>query len=385
MKIRFLIIGILIGLTVSLIAQGAGTPNVLRVVTDSNTHLMTAFAAYSGVQNQPTVFSNTRLRTDSNNNLIITDGTGHGFAPADATYITQTANATLTAEQALGLLSTGLLHVTTTTGVIDSIADIAAGSLLVSGTPSAFSSTPSITGSLTVTGLDLRTTSTDGLILQNLTAATVGQPVQISKAIKWITHALNSTSGLDEVREFHAEVLPATVAGTTTATFRIATSLNGGAITFPFSMNQSGALTVGGTITTGASSSLVVGTGGALWGAGNNVRTGSSANGLFTILSNDSGFGPQINTGTAAPTVTTCGTGAVTAHSSNTAGEVTATGATACTVTFGAPAWTNQPYCIIEDETNLATTRISAISTTAFTVTGLTSSDKFLYVCIGGI
>lgn len=39
-------------------------------------------------------------------------------APADATYITQTANGTLSAEQALGSLTTGLLKSTTTTGVI---------------------------------------------------------------------------------------------------------------------------------------------------------------------------------------------------------------------------------------------------------------------------
>lgn len=39
-------------------------------------------------------------------------------APADATYITQTANGTLTGEQALGALATGLLKNTTTSGVL---------------------------------------------------------------------------------------------------------------------------------------------------------------------------------------------------------------------------------------------------------------------------
>lgn len=41
-----------------------------------------------------------------------------GIAPADATYITQTANADLTNEQAIGDLASGLLVGTTTTGVI---------------------------------------------------------------------------------------------------------------------------------------------------------------------------------------------------------------------------------------------------------------------------
>ncbi len=45
------------------------------------------------------------------------DGGGSG-APDDATYITQTANSSLSAEQALGLLATGIVKNTTTTGVL---------------------------------------------------------------------------------------------------------------------------------------------------------------------------------------------------------------------------------------------------------------------------
>lgn len=44
-------------------------------------------------------------------------------APTDATYITKTADSTLSAEQALGSLSTGILKVTTTTGVVSSLGD----------------------------------------------------------------------------------------------------------------------------------------------------------------------------------------------------------------------------------------------------------------------
>ena len=49
-------------------------------------------------------------------------GSGSG-APTDATYITQTANGTLSAEQALSSLSTGIMRVATTTGVITSLTD----------------------------------------------------------------------------------------------------------------------------------------------------------------------------------------------------------------------------------------------------------------------
>jgi len=44
-------------------------------------------------------------------------------APVDATYITQTANAKLTNEQALAALSTGIMRVATTTGAVTSLTD----------------------------------------------------------------------------------------------------------------------------------------------------------------------------------------------------------------------------------------------------------------------
>jgi hypothetical protein len=49
-----------------------------------------------------------------------TGGGGGDGAPTDSTYITQTADSTLSAEQALGALSTGCLGVTTTTGSVAS-------------------------------------------------------------------------------------------------------------------------------------------------------------------------------------------------------------------------------------------------------------------------
>ena len=54
------------------------------------------------------------------------DGGAGGGAPSDATYITKTANSTLSAEFALGTLSTGFLQVATTTGDLAS-RTIAAG------------------------------------------------------------------------------------------------------------------------------------------------------------------------------------------------------------------------------------------------------------------
>lgn len=50
---------------------------------------------------------------------------GGGGAPTNATYITQTPNGTLTNEQALSLLSSGLMRVATTTGIVTAITDSA--------------------------------------------------------------------------------------------------------------------------------------------------------------------------------------------------------------------------------------------------------------------
>lgn len=84
----------------------------------------------------------------------------------------------------------------------------------------------------------------------------------------------------------------------------------------------------------------------------------------------------------AAPTLGTCGTGAVTANSTDNAGEVTATGATSCAVVFGA-AFTSQPFCVATDNTTAAGLKLAYTAATGFTVTGLTSSDAFTYICLG--
>lgn len=120
------------------------------------------------------------------------------------------------------------------------------------------------------------------------------------------------------------------------------------------------------------------------WNGRNLMR--SSANGLFNVGQN-SGATPQVsmNTGTAQPTVASCGTGTVDAKSTNVAGRITPTGAMACTVTFGLPNWTNTPFCIVTFETVAEVNRISAISTTAFTVTFATAANVFDYVCLGGL
>lgn len=88
-------------------AQGSGTPNSLRVRTDSNNILLAA----SSIQTPPyttSVFSNTRLKTDADGNLLIAIS-GGGGAPSDAEYWVGAANGSLSAEKNLGALATGLV------------------------------------------------------------------------------------------------------------------------------------------------------------------------------------------------------------------------------------------------------------------------------------
>ena len=110
----------------------------------------------------------------------------------------------------------------------------------------------------------------------------------------------------------------------------------------------------------------------------------SAADGSLSIDNNAASSGLQLTFG-ADVTVTTCGTGAPTAGSKNSAGEITPTGAVACTVTFATPTFTNTPFCVVTVEGTTVTQYISAISTTSFTVSGLLSGEKFMYHCTGRI
>lgn len=95
------------------------------------------------------------------NGLISATG-GGGGAPTNATYITQTPNATLSAEQALSLLGSGILFNTTGTGVISTLT-IGSGLSLVGSTLSA-----SGAGSGTVTSASV--------VTANGVSATVATP-----------------------------------------------------------------------------------------------------------------------------------------------------------------------------------------------------------------
>lgn len=155
---------VLIGTLLVAVSVGAWQTSklapMLVVTTDSSDNLKIVDAGACSGTGQQKIFANTFLSTDSSG-LLKTCGASAGTsAPADATYITQTANATLTNDQALGSLATGILGSTTTTGVVNSSstgatdnavlrADGTGGSTLQS---SGFTIGDGITASLTFTG-----------------------------------------------------------------------------------------------------------------------------------------------------------------------------------------------------------------------------------------
>ena len=97
-------------------------------------------------------------------------GGGSTGAPTDATYITQTPDTTLTAEQALSALSTGIMRVATTTGVITSLTDSAGIASNVSDETGtgvmAFATAPTFTTNITTPLVIGGTTTTSDLNLQ---------------------------------------------------------------------------------------------------------------------------------------------------------------------------------------------------------------------------
>lgn len=79
MKKIFITLSLVASLVFLIFAQGTGTPDTLRVLTDANSVLLVTGLAQTLPLSQPTQFSNTRLKTDANGNLqVVLIGTTAG-------------------------------------------------------------------------------------------------------------------------------------------------------------------------------------------------------------------------------------------------------------------------------------------------------------------
>jgi hypothetical protein len=138
----------------------------------------------------------------------------------------------------------------------------------------------------------LGTTSTDGLVIANETAATSGTTVQISPRIRLAGTAWNTAAS--KTVSFFEEVLPATAA-TPTGTWKIGYILEGVAATYPMTLTSGGALTTA----SGISSGNHVGAAGSgfLYFAGQTYMT-SPADGQMIIRNagNTAGVGLDVTT-----------------------------------------------------------------------------------------
>lgn len=234
------------------------------------------------------------------------------------------------------------------------------------------------TGIVSVFNGGFAATPTTGMVLSNPSAATAATTVQMSPRMMFRGNAWDTAAS--QTVDFFLENLPATAA-TPTGTFNLGYSRNGGAVTYPLTVTSGGVVTSLSNITSAAN--VTVG------GAANFIFTGRT---LLTSPSNG-GLNTTVQSGTsgvqdtfgADVTVGTCGTGTVTAGSKNVAGNITATGATACTVIFNtSPTFTNKPFCVVSPESGSIPT-VVVNTTVSVTVTGLTSGATFNYICRGRI
>jgi|GEM_PF-6008398 len=122
----------------------------------------------------------------------------------------------------------------------------------------------------------IETTSTDGFVLENATAATVGTTEQYSPRFRQRAHAWD-TDGSADTWDFWQEVVPASAA-TTSATWYLRSSKNGAAATDTFWVSSGGNIYASGAIFAGASGSGTV--------ACRKVTTNTGA----TITFHDKGF-----------------------------------------------------------------------------------------------
>ncbi len=171
---------------------------------------------------------------------------GSTGAPVGATYITQTGDGTLTNEQALSTLSTGLVQVTTATGVLSSVATSAgvsglisdktgSGSLVFGTTPTL--TTPIVKGEAVVALTDVATVATDaslGNVFWVASAAdrTLGIPTNPTTGQKCIWRWKNT----DTVA--HTLTLTLGAAGS----FRFGTTIQGTNATAPGKTDYIGAI-----------------------------------------------------------------------------------------------------------------------------------------------
>ncbi len=188
---------------------------------------------------------------------------GGGGQPLDATL---TALAGLTIVDNAIIVGTGTDAFETVTlsanaySFLSAASYDAAGLVAKSGTQTGIAGDKTFTGIVTAAGLvesttSLGTTSTDGLLVTNTTAATVGTTVQISPRIRLHGAAWKSSAtAASQTHDWIIENLPQTGAASTTSVLRFGVSVNGGGYSYPIHLDSDGETVFNGSANLGGNS-----------------------------------------------------------------------------------------------------------------------------------
>lgn len=273
------------------------------------------------------------------------------------------------------------------------------------GSPLANPFAQAIKQALSISLPNLTTTSTDALTLTNQTAATAGVPVQMSPRVKWCGTAYNSVSTLSETNCFFAEVLPSTVAGTTTASYKIGYIAPGGAVNYPVIVNSDGSVSFATSVNFGAGSVLSSGAAARIFSPGVgewNFEKADGSTGIGIDVSTDNllKIRTRAQTGDASLTAlalggagtgtsvanvgsNSCGTTAATIAGNQVSGVITVgtVAGTQCRVTFTTAAPVARD-CTVTDSTTTIATRATYVDTSNTDFLGaFVAGDKVTYQC----
>lgn len=139
--------------------------------------------------------------------------------------------------------------------------------------------------------------------------------------------------------------------------------------------------TVTGTLTATA---YLIATLGMCPGTANKACIQSSSDSLLQVMASSLTTGIEFNVG--IPTLGTCTGGTMTSGSHNTAGEVTGNTSGSCVINFGAPSFTNTPFCMTNDESSsIIQPNVSSRSASSITISGQASGNAVQWICIGRI
>jgi hypothetical protein len=254
---------------------------------------------------------------------------------------------------------------------------------------------PTATSTLYATVPDIRVTSTDGLVVQNLTASDAVITAQWSPRIRlhgsaWKSNATAASQNADWIIENEAT----TGAAAITAPLLFKSSLNDAAYAVGATLTASGNFTAGGSLT--ATGAIFAGTNvssasGSLLLVGSRGGLGASADGAFTLNNNATtgctsvSIGADLVYGCAAPTASNTFSGTDSAIAGRASAFRFTVGAAPDTVAIVAfnQTFTNAPACTVVNETTANIIRPTA-TTTQVTLTGVVvAGDAIAVTCLG--